>query len=193
VEEAKRVSSVEDREMMLIYGNRKTLISVFVLILFILSTPAFALADAFKVTRVIDGDSVIAVGHDITIEVRLVGIDAPVRSHQKNEPGQPYSKQATKYLAGLVLNKTVDIKGYGQDRYNRVLGVIHLDGKNINLEMVKAGLAEVYRGKPARGMHLGPFWDAEEEAREAKKGMWKMGKKYVSPLEWRREQRRGQT
>jgi micrococcal nuclease len=179
--------------MILIYRNRKALISGRVLIFFILSIPAFALADAFKVTRVIDGDSVIAVGHDITIEVRLVGIDAPERSHKKNEPGQPYSKQATKYLAGLVLNKTVDIKGYGQDRYNRVLGVILLDGKDINIEMIKAGLAEVYRGKPARGLDLGPFWDAEKEAREARKDMWKLGKEYVSPLDWRREQRRGRT
>jgi micrococcal nuclease len=142
---------------------------------------------------VIDGDSVIAVGYDITIEVRLVGIDAPERSHNKNEPGQPYSRQATKYLAGLVLNKTVDIKGYGQDRYNRVLGVILLNGKNVNLEMIKAGLAEVYRGKPARRMDLAPFWATEKKAREAKKGMWKLGDKYVSPREWRTERRGEQT
>jgi endonuclease YncB( thermonuclease family) len=83
---------------------------------FLFLFPALSLADQFKVTRVIDGDSVIAVGHDVTIELRLVGIDAPERSHKKNEPGQPYSRQATKYLAGLVLNKTVNIKGYGQDR-----------------------------------------------------------------------------
>jgi micrococcal nuclease len=170
--------------------SRRTLARVFALLVLF---PAFALAGEFKVTRVIDGDSVIAVGHDVTIEVRLVGIDAPERSHKKNEPGQPSSKQATKYLAGLLLNKTVGIKGYGQDPYNRVLGVILFNGKNINLEMVKAGLAEVYRGKPARGMDLSPFWDAEKEAREASKGMWKLGEKYVSPRDWRREQRRGQT
>jgi micrococcal nuclease len=164
-----------------------------VIVCIILFLPAICIAGEFKVTRVIDGDSVIAVGHDITIEVRLVGIDAPERSHKKNEPGQPYSRQATKYLAGLVLSKTVNIKGYGQDLYNRVLGVIYLDGKNINLEMVKVGLAEVYRGKPARGLDLGPFWDAEKEAREARKDMWKLGKEYVSPLDWRREQRRGRT
>jgi endonuclease YncB( thermonuclease family) len=42
-----------------------------------------------------------------------------------------------------VLNKTVGIKEYGQDRYGRILGVIFLAGKNVNTEMVKAGCAEV--------------------------------------------------
>ena len=72
--------------------------------------PALSVADQFKVTRAIDGDSLAAVGHDMTIDVRLVGIDAPERSHKKYEPGQPYSRQANKYLAALVLNKTVETK-----------------------------------------------------------------------------------
>lgn len=56
----------------------------------------------------------------------------------------------------------------------------------VNLEMVKAGYAEVYRGAPAAGLDSAPYWKAEEEARAAKKGMWAQGDKYVSPREWRR-------
>jgi micrococcal nuclease len=88
------------------------------------------------------------------------------------EPGQPYSDKAQKYLASLVLNKTVDIKGYGSDRYGRILGVVSLNGKNINLEMIRAGLAEVYRGDPPRGLDMAPFHEAEKQAREAKRGRW---------------------
>ncbi len=33
-------------------------------------------------------------------------------SKRKNQPGQPFSNKAKKRLAGLILNKTVDIKGY---------------------------------------------------------------------------------
>jgi micrococcal nuclease len=80
----------------------------------------------------------------------------------------------------------VEIRGYGQDRYNRVMGLIVLEGRNINLEMIKAGLAENSRWKPVRGLDLGPLWDAEKKAREAHKGMWKLGHKYVSPLDWRK-------
>jgi len=148
--------------------------------------PALSLAAQFKVTRVCDGDTIVAKGDDIVIRVRLVGIDAPETSGRKREPGQPYSQQAKKYLAGLVLNKVVDIKGYGLDRYNRILGVIFLEDKNINVEMIKAGLAELYRGKPPPGLEIAPFWRAEKEAKEAKRGMWSLGDKYISPREWRR-------
>jgi endonuclease YncB( thermonuclease family) len=43
----------------------------------------------------------------------------------------------------------VNIKKYGHDRYGRILGVVSFGGKNIDLEMVQAGLAEAYRGDPA--------------------------------------------
>jgi endonuclease YncB( thermonuclease family) len=98
--------------------------------------------------------------------IRLVGIDAPEISHRKYEIGQAFRQQAKKNLAGLVLNKTVDLKQYGHDRYEKVLGVVFLDGKSINLEMVKAGYAEGYRGKPAPGLDLAPYWNAEEEERQ---------------------------
>ena len=61
-----------------------------------------------------------------------------------------------------------------------------MDGNNVNLEMVKAGLAEVYRGTPAQGQDVGPYWQAENEVRKSGKGMWVLGDKYVSPREWRR-------
>jgi endonuclease YncB( thermonuclease family) len=131
-----------------ITGNIQTknckIILLFIAVLLVL--PMFSWAGQFKVVRVYDGDTLKAVGHDIEIKVRLVGIDAPETSKKKREPGQPYSQKATKYLAGIVLNKIVDIKGYGTDRYGRILSVVFVDGKNENLEMVKAGLAEVYRG-----------------------------------------------
>ena len=139
--------------------------------------------------RVYDGDTIKAVGHDIEIKVRLVGIDAPETSKKKRDPGQPHSKQATKYLADMVLNKTVDIKGYGLGPYNRVLGVVSADGKNANLEMIRAGLAEVYRGKSPKGFDLTPFQEVETEAKENKRGIWSLEDKYISPRDWRRMHR----
>ena len=152
-----------------------------------LSLPVLpALGGEYKVTRVVDGDTIKVRSVSDETTIRLVGIDAPEASHKKREPGQPFSQQATKYLAGLVLNKTVDIKEYGHDRYGRILGVVSLGAKNINLEMVDAGFAEVYRGDPALGQDLAPYWKAEEQARVAKRGMWVQGSKYLSPREWRK-------
>lgn len=73
----------------------------------LLSLPT-AYADQFKVTRVFDGDTVNAEGQDKGIKVRLLGIDAPEAAKKKRDQGQPFSQQATKHLAGLILNKAMD-------------------------------------------------------------------------------------
>jgi endonuclease YncB( thermonuclease family) len=98
----------------------------------------------------------------------------------------PFSEAATKHLAGMVLYKPVEIKSYGPDRYGRTLAEVVVDNRNINIEMIQAGLAEVYRGTPASGQNMDPYWKAEEEARAAKRGMWQLGDKYVSPRDWRK-------
>jgi endonuclease YncB( thermonuclease family) len=66
------------------------------------------------------------------------------------------------------------------------LAEVFVDGNNVNLEMIKAGLAEVYRGTPAPGHNMEPYRLAEEVARKAGRGMWVLGDKYISPREWRR-------
>ena len=106
------------------------------------------------------------------VTVRLVGIAAPEKSRGKRKLGQPYSRKATKYLTSLVLNKTITIKEYETDRYKRIFGVVFVNRKNANLEMVKAGLAEVYRGKHARYFNLNIYQKAEAQAIKEKRGMW---------------------
>lgn len=161
------------------------------LIAFLLIPLPHSQAAQFKVIRVYDGNTIKAKGHDVEIKVRLAGIDTP-EIPRKDRPGQPYSQQAKKHLARLISDKVVDIKGYGLDGLNRILGVVYLDGKNANLEMLRAGLAEVYRGGRPIGLDLTPFWQAEAEAREALRGMWSLGVRYISPREWRRMHREGQ-
>ncbi len=159
------------------------------IVLILLVLPAISFAVQFKVTRVPDGDTIKVSGNGSTITVRLVGIDAPETSKRKNEPGQPFSRKSTKHLASLVLNKSVVVKSYGIGRYGRTLGVVFVNGMNVNLEMVKVGLAEVYRGRPAPGLDMNLCWKAEREAKRAGIGMWILGDKYVSPRKWRKMQR----
>jgi endonuclease YncB( thermonuclease family) len=156
------------------------------IVLNVLILPALVLAGEYKVTRVIDGDTLVVQKGATTLTIRLVGIDAPEVSHKKYEPGQPYSQQSTKHLAKIALNRSADVRSYGADRYGRILGEVFVDHNNVNLEMVKVGLAEVYRGTPASGQNLDPYWKTEEEARRAWRRMWQLGDKYISPREWRR-------
>jgi micrococcal nuclease len=168
--------------------NRLVKLSYAVIILLLLSLCYSIPVNAaqYKCNRVTDGDTITVTQNGFKTTIRLVGIDAPEKSRKKHEPGQPFSQNSTKFLAGMVLNKYVDIVPYGTDRYGRTLGVVYVDGKNVNLEMVKAGLAEVYRGKPAKGFDNGPYQKAEDEARCAGIGMWSLGDKYISPKEWRK-------
>ena len=100
-------------------------------------------AETFKIIRVYDGDTITVMMGGQKQSIRLVGIDTPEKSRKKNEPGQPHSQKATKFLAGMVLGKQVSIESYGSDRYGRVLGVAYAGRTNVNLEMVRSGYAEV--------------------------------------------------
>lgn len=55
--------------------------------------------------------------------------------------------------------------------YNRQLTKVLIDGKNVNLEMIKAGFAEVYRGKSPKNFNIEPYKRAEALAKEKKIGI----------------------
>lgn len=52
--------------------------------------------------------------------------------------------------------------------------------------MIKAGLAEAYRGKHAPGFDPSPYRTAEAQAKSQKRGMWSQEEKYISPRDWRK-------
>jgi len=64
--------------------------------------------------------------------------------------------------------------------------VINIDDKNINLEMVKTGYAEVYHGSPPRGLYMNEYKKVEVWARSSGQGIWSQGDKYISPKLWRK-------
>ena len=92
----------------------------------------------------------------------------PINKGQK----QTERQGARNYLAKLVLGKVVDIKGYGMDQYERILGVVFLKDNNINVEMVRAGFAAVDKDNSLIGLDLEPYRKVEKEARNTKRGMW---------------------
>lgn len=141
--------------------------------------------DCAKVLRVYDGDTVLVNLADERYRVRLLGIDAPETSKTKGQPGQPFSTRSRRHLVNRVLNRCVQLSTYGDDRYGRRLAVIHLEGVNINLEMVSQGLAEAYRGRTPDGFNRQPYQKAEAEARRSGHGMWTQGEDYRSPIDWK--------
>ena len=140
----------------------------------------------FRVTKVFDGDTVEVQGEDLEFRIRLVAIDSPETGGSKTK-GQPYANEAKKVLRQLVQGKNVRLKQYGTGGYNRILAEIFSQGENINLTMVRRGLAEVYRGRLPQILDAGAYRKAEADARRGRIGMWSQGKYYKSPKVWRKE------
>ncbi len=141
--------------------------------------------EEFKVTKVFDGDTFEAASSANKIRVRLAGIDAP-ETAKAQIPAQPYSRKSKEYLEKALLNKTVRIKGYGTDQYNRQLAEVFVSGRNISLELLESGLAEVYHGKLPEALDAQAYRQAETNARNSRKGLWSLGDSYVSPKTWRK-------
>ncbi len=96
--------------------------------------PAFADTLTGKVVKVADGDSItILDSTDTQHRIRLQGIDAPERK-------QAFGNASRKHLASLVAGKEVTVKWDKRDRYRRIVGFVIVDGQDMNLEQVKAGI-----------------------------------------------------
>lgn len=133
-----------------------------------------------RVVRVIDGDTlVVLTKSERTVRVRLAGIDAP-------EKGQPFGQRARQFLASRVAGRVVEVAGDSRDRYDRILGTLRTDGRDINAELVCGGLAWAYR---VRNVAQNPaYLKCEKAAREEKKGLWQAPSP-VPPWLWREEPR----
>ena len=140
----------------------------------------------FMVTKVFDGDTVEVRGKVLEFRIRLVAIDAP-ETGGRSRKGQPYSQRAKSALAQLIQGKYVRLKQYGTGGYNRILAEIFCQGENINLAMIRKGLAEVYRGRLPDQLNVFAYKDAEKKARRQRKGIWAQKDSYKSPRVWRKE------
>lgn len=140
----------------------------------------------FRVIKVFDGDTIRVSGLDLVFTVRLAGIDAPEIGYG-GRPSQPFSRKSQKHLDKLVAGKLITLKSHGIGGYNRQLAEIFLEGRNINLEMIRAGLAEVYRGRLPKGLDGEAYRMAESRSKAQEKGMWRQGGQYESPRKWRKD------
>lgn len=142
-------------------------------------------SQTFKVLKVYDGDSLQVEGLGLVFKIRLAGIDAPEIGY-KGQPSQPYSQKSKQYLEQWVGQKVIRLKSHGIGGYNRQLAEVFINGTNVNLEMIKAGLAEVYQGRKPRSLDSETYLAEETKARTAGRGAWSLKAGYQSPRAWRK-------
>jgi micrococcal nuclease len=126
-----------------------------------------------KVVAIADGDT-IQLRADQQITVRMEGIDAPER-------GQPFGDQSRRHLSELTFGKAATVEVVGKDQFDRTLGIVRVDGEDINNAMVRDGFAWRYLHSDSQELAR-----LESEARKEKRGLWR-DREPTPPWVWRRE------
>ena len=91
-----------------------------------------------KVVGITDGDTISVMRAGLAVRVRLEGIDCP-------ENAQDFSNRAKQFTSAKAFGKTVTIEPRDTDRYGRTVARVVVDGEDLGLALVKAGLAWHYK------------------------------------------------
>ena len=152
------------------------------LLVFVLlsSQSGFGAEIEVEILRVVDGDTIEVWHKDELLRVRLQGIDAP-------ELDQPFGQEARLHLSKLVQGQMVSIIYESYDTYGRLLGKILVNGHDINLRMIKDGLAWWYRyyRQQQSSEDQVVYESTEAHSKNLKLGLW-VSENPIEPYEWRK-------
>ena len=129
-----------------------------------------------KVVAVADGDTITILNSNFQqVKIRLHGIDCPEKS-------QDFGQKAKQFTSDLCYGKTVEVQALDTDRYGRTIGLVTLpDGKILNKELLKAGLAWHYTHYDKSQ----EFAILEATAKKNKVGLW-VQPNAIAPWDFRR-------
>lgn len=131
-----------------------------------------------------DGDTCTLICAGERVKVRLHCIDAP-------EIGQaPWGGMSRDYLKQRApAGSAVELVSMTRDKYGRTVGVLLLDGVNLNLNQVQAGWAAAYPKYCAEPV----FYQAQENAQAHRRGIWQQDGEQQRPWDWRKSDRNKRT
>ena len=157
--------------------SRMKSLSLFLLVLLSMGTFAANQAQYIdgKVISITDGDTFRIESENRRITVKLAGVDAPYKN-------QEYGMKARQMLGNLLFNKNIRIKVVARTGVSYLEGVVYLDNKDVNAEMVRHGYAWVIRDAGNINPLLLKY---ETEARNFRRGLW-AGNHPVPPWLWRK-------
>ncbi|EKE13632.1 MAG: hypothetical protein ACD_12C00887G0014 [uncultured bacterium] len=131
------------------------------------TTPSIPSNQKLTVIEVSDGDT-LKLSDNKTF--RLYGVNAP-------EVKEPLFEEAKAFTENLVLGKEISFEqeaNYKVDKFGRTLGYVFAGGINLNIELVKNGLARVVLyEKRAKIKYQDELLSAEKSAKELRLGIWK--------------------
>jgi len=161
---------------------RRKILSLTLFLIFLLIFPCLTWAWPGKVVGIADGDTITVLREGKQqVKIRLYGIDCPER-------GQAFSRKAKQFISEMVFGKEVEVEPVDVDRYGRLVALVTISESLVNEELVNAGFAWVYTRYCDRP--ICERWKVlENEAREAKRGLW-ADPNPLPPWEFRRQERK---
>jgi micrococcal nuclease len=131
--------------------------------------PASAVA---YVMRAVDGDTIeVDLGGQVE-DVRYIGVDTP-ETVKPDTPVQCFGPQASHFNHALVEHRRVRLF-FGVERrdvYGRLLAYVYLDGRFVNAELIRRGLARTLT-IPPNDRFAGRLKRLEMAAARAGRGLW---------------------
>ena len=168
------LASVTKKTDAKLHGKTRSLVSYPVLhyFLFLLSCVPNAASGAQIVGRVVgiaDGDTLTLLdGANQQHRIRISGLDAPERN-------QPFGRRSKENLSRLAFGRSANADCSKQDRYQREVCTVFVDGLDVGLEQIRAGLAWWYRryaNEQPVAQRLA-YEHAEAAARQQRTGLWR--------------------
>ncbi len=130
----------------------------------------------YRVSKVVDGDT-IEVSMDGRLQkVRLIGMDTPEVVDPRKAVqcfGREASAEAKRRLSDKVIRLEYDVQVGEQDKYGRRLAYVYLpDGSNYAEGMIRDGFAKEYTYQGQVYKYQVNFNQAEAEAEQTARGLW---------------------
>jgi micrococcal nuclease len=129
----------------------------------------------YKVTKVVDGDTISIQIGDSVEKIRIVGINTP-ETVDPRKSVECFGKEASAKAREVLLNQEVSLESdftqNDKDRYGRLLRYVYLrDGSDFGKLMISQGYAYEYTYDQSYLKQL-EYKLAEQEAKNGKKGLW---------------------
>ena len=126
-----------------------------------------------EVVSVTDGDTIKVRINGQIESVRFLLVDTPETKHPRLGE-QPFGQEAKSFTKNMLEGKTVQLEKdvSDRDKYGRLLYYLYVDGKSVQEELLRNGLARVAYIYAPNTKYVDQYYAIQKEAQAKGKGIW---------------------
>lgn len=126
-----------------------------------------------EVVSVVDGDTIKVKINGKVESVRFLLVDTPETNHPRLGE-QPFGQEAKAFTKKMLEGKTVQLEKdvSERDKYGRLLYYVYVDGKSVQEELLRNGLARVAYVYVPNTKYVDRYYEIQKEAQKKGIGIW---------------------